>query len=146
MLYVLPPPTTRPPSVWDLVVDFHHKECEKNVAHHSKKLLRFHCHEPKQSQLLGSKTLALDQSNVSEKSESDLKTKSVSLSRKNQTGLVIIIRKISSVFQVHFFFLCRFCFDSIQMKKISFNFYFFLFHAAHMSRLYHIMMMKKNDL
>lgn len=68
MLYILPPPSAKPPSVWDLIINFHRKGCQE--AHGSssnpKKLLKFDCRETtKKSQRTWCKTSPSDQSHVS---------------------------------------------------------------------------------
>ncbi len=49
MLYILPPPTNpSPPSVWDLIINFHRKGCEESetataVGDSSSKSIKFSC-------------------------------------------------------------------------------------------------------
>lgn len=79
MLYILPPPTAKPPSVWDLIINFHRKGCQdpsgnQSSANSSKKSLKFDCRETKKSQRTWCKTSPSDQSHVSERDYShDLK-------------------------------------------------------------------------
>lgn len=45
MLYILPPPpSAKPPSVWDLIINFHRKGCQEST-NSSKSSLKFECHE-----------------------------------------------------------------------------------------------------
>lgn len=74
MLYILPPPSAKPPSVWDLIINFHRKGCQEsgssggnaNTLSSSKKSLKFDCRETKKSQRTWCKTSPSDQSHVSE--------------------------------------------------------------------------------
>lgn len=79
MLYILPPPTAKPPSVWDLIINFHRKGCQEpsgtqNGSNSLKKSLKFDCREVKKSQRTWCKTSPSDQTHVSERdSNHDLK-------------------------------------------------------------------------
>lgn len=101
MLYILPPPSAKPPSVWDLIINFHRKGCQESTSNDhntdtsssSKKSLKFDCREANKSQRTWCKTSPSDQSHVSEIIMTSKRT--VSLSRENQThGL----KEISFVF------------------------------------------------
>lgn len=67
MLYILPPPSAKPPSVWDLIINFHRKGCQEAASSSTnpKKLLKFDCRETKKSQRTWCKTSPSDQSHVS---------------------------------------------------------------------------------
>lgn len=73
MLYILPPPSAKPPSVWDLIINFHRKGCQESnsgsskTLSSSKKSLKFDCRETttKKSQRTWCKTSPSDQSHVS---------------------------------------------------------------------------------
>lgn len=85
MLYILPPPSAKPPSVWDLIINFHRKGCQESgsSAPSPKKSLKFDCRETK-SQRTWCKTSPSNQSHVSQRFSWPQK-RSVSLSRENQT-------------------------------------------------------------
>lgn len=78
MLYILPPPSAKPPSVWDLIINFHRKGCQEAAATSSstnpKKLLKFDCRETNKSQRTWCKTSPSDQSHVSIYRRRDLKS------------------------------------------------------------------------
>lgn len=63
MLYILPPPIAKPPSVWDLIINFHRKGCQDEAP--PKKSLKFDCRETKKSKRTWCKTSPSDQSHVS---------------------------------------------------------------------------------
>lgn len=63
MLYILPPPSAKPPSVWDLIINFHRKGCQDEAP--PKKSLKFDCREAKKSQRTWCKTSPSDRSHVS---------------------------------------------------------------------------------
>lgn len=71
MLYILPPPSAKPPSVWDLIINFHRKGCQESGSTSSpsnpKKSLKFDCRDTKKSQRTWCKTSPSDQSHVSER-------------------------------------------------------------------------------
>lgn len=65
MLYILPPPSAKPPSVWDLIINFHRKGCQEanGSSSNPKKLLKFDCRETtKKSQRTWCKKSPSDQS------------------------------------------------------------------------------------
>lgn len=90
MLYILPPPTAKPPSVWDLIINFHRKGCQEpsgtqSTSNLSKKSLKFDCRETKKSQRTWCKTSPSDQSHVSERDTHDLKTNIISFTFSQKT-------------------------------------------------------------
>ena len=116
MLYILPPPSAKPPSVWDLIINFHRKggcqesssnENNNNNSPGSKKTLKFNCRETKKSQRTWCKTSPSDQSHVREIILMTSK-RSVSLSRENQR----MDLKFSSVFHPKQDLISLFCFFS----------------------------------
>lgn len=66
MLYILPPPSVKPPSVWDLIINFHRKGCQESTCSSSppNKSLKFDCRETK-SQRTWCKTSPSHRSHVS---------------------------------------------------------------------------------
>lgn len=86
MLYILPPPSAKPPSVWDLIINFHRKGCQEssgsnnsNDQSSSKKSLKFDCRETKKSQRTWCKTSPSDQSHVSKAAIVFMTSKDLSL-------------------------------------------------------------------
>lgn len=63
MLYILPPPSAKPPSVWDLIINFHRKEAASS-SHPVKKSLKFDCRETKKSQRTWCRTSPSEPSHV----------------------------------------------------------------------------------
>lgn len=103
MLYILPPPSAKPPSVWDLIINFHRKGCQESAGSSStpKKLLKFDCRETtKKSQRTWCKTSPSDQSHVSIYRRRDLKKNNM----KERTTTIrdqfhfLAAKKISSTF------------------------------------------------
>lgn len=73
MLYILPPPTAKPPSVWDLIINFHRKGCQDEAPASSKKSLKFNCRETKKSQRTWCKSSPSEPLHVS-RTSGDLKS------------------------------------------------------------------------
>lgn len=140
MLYILPPPSAKPPSVWDLIINFHRKGCQEtssstnNISSSSKKSLKFDCRETttKKSQRTWCKTSPSDQSHVSERERlhSWPQKRSVSLSHprhENQTldGLDKIFHfysRFSTQNETLFFTFWRRCRLLREMKTFSWVF------------------------